>query len=249
MPPKSDTSTSSSGSNAKNCHSACVCKCEEALTGSRSFSVKAKVKKQKIPKMQDKERKAGAARDRKLPRFEVSGKVAARTAKVEWKFFKSNSCAMKERLVLAKGWRKLLRFTTQIANTGTADFVLGDPSQSDLFEYSECHDHFHLKGYALYELLDDQGREVARGRKMGFCLLDSISVGSDKAPRYDCSNQGLTKLYADVYNYRLDGQWVDITEVEAGDYTLRITVDPDSIFDSLPSSKKVAEVAVTIPPD
>jgi hypothetical protein len=42
---------------------------------------------------------------------------------------------------------------------------------------------------------------------------------------YNCNNQGISSGWADIYDYTLDGQWVDITGVNEGIYTLKVTVN------------------------
>jgi hypothetical protein len=67
---------------------------------------------------------------------------------------------------ITPGAHRVLRFTVSTPNIGDADAVVGDPlahvdpnhdgdfGDSDgLFEYAPCHNHFHYKHYATYELL------------------------------------------------------------------------------------------------
>ena len=74
------------------------------------------------------------------------------------------------------------------------------------------------------ELIDADGLVVSRGRKQGFCLLDSDC----DHPVYTCSDQGISAGCTDVYGMGLPCQYIDITDddVPDGSYTLRITVDP-----------------------
>ena len=41
-----------------------------------------------------------------------------------------------------------------------------------------------------------------------------------------CSDQGIQAGWADVYGAHLDCQWIDVTDVPAGIYTLEIEVNP-----------------------
>src|SRR5258706_13570711 len=66
------------------------------------------------------------------------------------------------------GTHTILRMTVMTPNIGTADNFVGNPRehmgppapdgsypQSDgLFEFATCHNHFHFRHYALYELID-----------------------------------------------------------------------------------------------
>ncbi|MCA9697946.1 MAG: hypothetical protein KC431_10515, partial [Myxococcales bacterium] len=42
---------------------------------------------------------------------------------------------------------------------------------------------------------------------------------------YTCYNQGLSLGWSDTYGAALDCQWIDVTDVAPGDYTLRMEVN------------------------
>ncbi|MEP7294843.1 MAG: lysyl oxidase family protein [Burkholderiales bacterium] len=148
--------------------------------------------------------------------------------------FASNACEIEEGTITA-GTKKLLRFTTQTRNIGTADLVLGNPATSPLFQWGGCHGHYHFQSFAQYRLLDATGSLVGTGKKVGFCLMDitRIDTSVNPSPRYTCSNQGIQAGWADVYSSNLSGQWIDITGLPAGQYILEITMDPLNIIDEL----------------
>ncbi|HHO54696.1 MAG TPA: hypothetical protein ENK18_28445 [Deltaproteobacteria bacterium] len=166
----------------------------------------------------------------------------------------ADSCEIYEGCVLAPGDRVLLRFDTTTPNEGSGDLFLGDPGTEaypgDGFVWSPCHQHFHFEGYADYQLLDDAGAVVAPGHKQAFCLIDieprRSGVG---APRYtSCSsNQGISSGWADTYGRDLDCQFVDITDVAPGTYTLRIEINYDRALAESDYSNNVTEVEVTVP--
>jgi hypothetical protein len=180
---------------------------------------------------------------------------AADTARVEWAYFEADDCAIVEGCVLESGWRRLLRFDTVTPNIGTGDLHMGAPSEDNpTFVYSECHDHYHFDGYADYRLMDDGGDEVGFGHKQAFCLLDSEQYITDdptvrRVEQYDCDDQGIQRGWADNYDASLDCQWVDVTDVAPGDYTLRIAINEMEIITELDYENNVAEVSVTVPPD
>ena len=67
---------------------------------------------------------------------------------------------------------------------------------------------------------------VAFGHKQAFCLLDSIRyVLGARSQGFFCDFQGISSGWADDYARELDGQWVDVTGVPEGDYTLVVTVN------------------------
>jgi hypothetical protein len=148
--------------------------------------------------------------------------------------------------------RMLLRFDTVSANRGTADLVVGAPppagENSDVFEWSQCHGHHHVRDYASYELLDATGTAVLTARKQSFCLQDDEDVQPGVPPTgYSCTDQGITRGWADVYGRYLPCQWIDITAIPAGSYTLRIVVNP---LHTLPESNydnNTFTVPVTVP--
>lgn len=143
-----------------------------------------------------------------------------------------DSCAVQEQCVSGTGMRRLLRFRTETVNLGTGDLEVGSPPlpehSDDRFEWSPCHKHHHFKGYALYELLDGDD-VVLVGRKQAFCVADNkhIEVLGVPFPQFDCAEQGLSRGWADVYELDIDCQWLDVTGLPSGTYTLRITVNPE----------------------
>lgn len=151
--------------------------------------------------------------------------------------FAANGCALEEGAVGTAGTRRLLHFDTVIMNAGDGDLVVGDRADPDnlyarLFEYAPCHGHFHISDFSVYELLraDNQSVVVA-GHKLGFCFRDNVAYSLGASNGYVCSNQGITSGWADVYERKVDGQWIDITGVPAGDYLVRITINASGSFD------------------
>ena len=161
--------------------------------------------------------------------------------------FSSSSCAVAEGLVQA-GTRKLLRFSTETRNQGTADIHLGNPATNPQFVWAPCHGHYHFNNYANYRLLDGNGRQVAAGLKIGFCLLDSIrwDANAPSRAKYDCGNQGIQQGWGDVYDSTLDGQWIDITGVPDGSYTLEMEVNPEHRLPESNYNNNITRIQITI---
>jgi hypothetical protein len=141
--------------------------------------------------------------------------------------FSTGACEVVEGCTPA-GTRRLLAFDTETRNIGTTDLVLGNPANNPLFEYAPCHDHYHFRDFATYQLLDASGRQVALGLKVGFCLEDIRRWDSNAPPAdfYTCDFQGIQAGWGDVYVSSLPCQWIDLAGVPAGVYTLRVEVDP-----------------------
>lgn len=145
--------------------------------------------------------------------------------------FRAGDCEVIEGCVGDIGRRTLLRFNTASANRGTADIFVGVPpppgQSNDVFEWSPCHMHHHVRNYASYELRDASGDVVLTARKQAFCLEDTEPVQPGiPASGYSCMRQGITRGWADVYNRELPCQWIDVTGIAPGTYTLRIVVNP-----------------------
>lgn len=183
-----------------------------------------------------------------LPDLTIDAGALSGSMTIEERAFGGGSCAVAERCVGEPGIRKLLRFSTRTPNIGTGDLYLGNPQQGGGFEYSACHAHYHFTGYARYRLLGGGGQIVAAGHKQAFCLLDldPNSAGAGP-PKYHCMNQGISAGWADVYDRYLDCQWVDITGVPSGTYTLEVAINPGGSFAESNYGNNVARVPVTIP--
>lgn len=142
-------------------------------------------------------------------------------------------CLLNEGCVSGFGVRELVRFTTRIDNIGEQDFYIGIPTPDNpQFNYDPCHGHYHFVGYAEYLLYDQMGQQRAQGFKNGFCVFD-LTCGGGVDGQYTCANQGLTAGCGDFYASGLTCQWIDITDVEDGDYKLVVRVnwdqDPDAV--------------------
>ena len=81
------------------------------------------------------------------------------------------------------GLRKLVRFTVMTPNTGNQDIFVGDPNDhvaadDGLFELATCHNHFHFRHYALYELVDPRtGRPVAETAACAVVAPTATDIG------------------------------------------------------------------------
>lgn len=148
---------------------------------------------------------------------------------------------------ITPGEHQLLRFTVATPNIGDADLVVGDPNEhlnDGLFEFASCHNHYHFKHYALYELVDPKTGFVWRAAKRGFCMIDIekfqgyTGVADNKRHFVSCGavgipgNQGISKGWSDVYVWKLGGQYFVLDggdgqpPVPPGNYIIRITVNP-----------------------
>ena len=167
--------------------------------------------------------------------------------------FLAGDCAYIEGTVGGTGLRRLLTFDTVVVNWGQLDAHIGDPADpvpplvAGDFVYSPCHDHYHFTDFIRYRLLDGANL-VAAGYKQAFCLRDDTAYTPLHSHAYECDNQGISAGWSDVYDRFLDGQWIDITDVPPGNYTLEATVNAvgkiPEVHDVRPNT---VLVAVTIP--
>ena len=195
----------------------------------------------------------------------------------------ASQCSIVEGGITA-GTHSVLRFTATTPNIGTADVFVGDPLQhvaanDGMFEYALCHDHFHFRHYATYELISVETGAVVQAAKRGFCMVDvQPAAGPDgpaggKATYDNCGTrstpgfQGISAGWADSYNRVLDGQYFVIDGLAPGDYVLRVTVNPPFVcgdadaarprdaagmchmFEESDYGNNVGEATVTIPSD
>jgi hypothetical protein len=154
------------------------------------------------------------------------------------------------------GMHMVLRFTVTTDNIGDADINIGDPrvhvaNNDGLFEFATCHQHYHFRNYARYELIDPVSGKSWRAAKRGFCMIDSLPVPASTTgnpPRSkqftvcgtltEAGNQGITKDWGDTYKFFLGGQYFVLDggdrqdPVPPGTYIIRITVNPPFVPDA-----------------
>jgi hypothetical protein len=103
------------------------------------------------------------------------------------------------------------------------------------FEFDPDHGHWHFDNYARYRLLSLNGDRLRTQSKVGFCMLDSLSVDPDLAgysssPRYpgcpDLGLQGISVGWADLYGISTPGQFIPIGGIPNGTYCLLGRADP-----------------------
>lgn len=187
------------------------------------------------------------------PDLTIDPKRVASQLQIVDRLFVSGECAVEEGSVGGTGYRRLLRFDTVILNSGDGDLVVGNREDeanpyANWFYYATCHDHYHLRGFAVYSLVDPRTGVVAEGRKQGFCMEDSFKYDGSKSGGYNCEYQGITSGWGDWYYKQLDGQWIDITGVPKGKYLLRVEVDAEDIFDEGEDRyPNVVEIEVNVP--
>lgn len=145
----------------------------------------------------------------------------------------ATNCHVVEGCLTGYGTRTVLGFDTHIKNIGATDYYVGNPSSNpDQFTFGNCHGHAHYEGYAEYVLYKPDGTMIPIGQKNGFCVMDLECSGGGSA-QYGCGNMGITAGCGDIYGAYLDCQWIDITDVDTGEYVLAVKVNWDQSPDAL----------------
>ena len=141
-------------------------------------------------------------------------------------------CLIGEGCLAGYGARDVINFSTRIANIGDADYYIGQPQTGNSqFIWDQCHGHWHYAGYAMYNIYDSTGVPLQAGFKNGFCVLDLQCFGG--TAKYGCGNMGISAGCADIYGAGLACQWLDITNIPAGRYTLVVRVNWDQSPDKI----------------
>jgi hypothetical protein len=162
----------------------------------------------------------------------------------------TDACAPVEGCVRALGQRYVLRFATRINNIGTTDYYIGSPgTQPQMFSFNNCHGHAHYAGYADYLLFDQAGNAIPVGFKNGFCVIDVGCFGG--TGQFGCSNMGISKQCYDEYGSGTTCNWIDITDVPNGTYTLVLRTNwqhaPDALGrHEMNYSNNYAQVCINI---
>ena len=199
-----------------------------------------------------------------LPDLIVDAATLAGLLTVSEEKVSQSSCTLQEGFVDSPGWHSLLRFTTSTPNIGPGALVIGNPAACGaLFEISSCHGHLHFKEYADYRFWTPGGydtwvamrdlttptnsgvnaaylaqatksRQLLVGRKMGFCMIDSVrysGAGNATPTFHSClMNQGLSAGWSDLYGANLDGQYVDLENLKEGLYVLEVHVNAEQLL-------------------
>jgi len=164
------------------------------------------------------------------------------------KDFTTNGCEVIEGCAIP-GTRRLLRFHIFTRNQGTADLILGAPQGNPLFEYASCHGHYHFRNFVMARLFDSNNVPVASAAKIGFCLLDDAPWDPNASPQpiYHCGFQGIQRGWDDFYWANLACQFIDITGLAGGEYTLELEVDPDNQLHESNEHNNIIRLPTVIP--
>ncbi len=131
------------------------------------------------------------------------------------------------------------------------------------------HNHWHYLGFDHYELRKASDYSlVAPDQKMGFCLGDRFSVkngivfsppeppGPFSSENCESGNpqalsvtEGITPGYGDLYGPQVEGQYIDVTGVAAGEYVIVHRVNEDHSVEESNYNDNNASVLVKLWPN
>lgn len=165
--------------------------------------------------------------------------------------FAAGTCEEATQCVLGTGDRRLLRFDAILDNIGEGDIFLGDPFVLiDDFVQGTCSTAGVQYVPAMSFSLRNGNVIVSQGETFGSCLSDMVRTDPNAAATatYDCD--ALTGISAG-WTHRNAGsspcQWVDITDVAPGPYTLRIELNTEDTLAEANYDNNVIEVPFTVP--
>jgi hypothetical protein len=192
-----------------------------------------------------------------LPDLRMNAPVAQASLFLTHVDVETNACEIMEACVNGSGERRVLEFEARVENWGPGDLNPGLEENNPLFEWSGCHEHYHFKDFSDYKLLKQDGTLAAQGHKQSFCLLsmspvDGADVPADPGVHPEPGETGCSFLqagYADIYGVGTPCQWIDVTDVEPGEYVMRLAVNPIGKVAEHDITNNVVEIPVTIPAD
>ncbi|OXM56112.1 lysyl oxidase [Amycolatopsis thailandensis] len=141
------------------------------------------------------------------------------------------------------------------------------------YEPAMAHQHWHLMNFERFTLVSQQGEVVVADRKNGFCLGDRFPIADAVKPPHvpgttgpdaklaerlranNCRHhepdaldvvEGISVGSGDDYKYDVDFQWLDITDVPSGTYTLVNTVNGDRTLSESDYGNNSSSVALSI---
>jgi hypothetical protein len=151
-----------------------------------------------------------------------------------------DSCEIFEGCALGAGRRAQMQIHVIVRNAGRRAVDLGYPWESPFFNPSLCQQANTIYGFIWAELRDSAGKLVASGSLSSSCI-------ADRAGGFTCMAQGLG-VGASAPQPRGQCDYLDVTGLGAGQYRLRLTVNPSGEIPESDRSNNSIEVMVDYPP-
>jgi hypothetical protein len=172
------------------------------------------------------------------------------------------------------GYRSTFTSTDWVASLRT--YYTSGQTQSHLvpkivyYWAGDGHNHWHIKDFDYYQVLDKNGATLAVSEKHGFCFEDNTefrdwsqnpkehpqvpqnpvykheSACGEQRPDATSIVHGLSVGWADTYPTTLPDQFIDITDLPDGDYVARVKVDGQGFIKESNEDNNTASVGITI---
>ena len=130
------------------------------------------------------------------------------------------------------------------------------------WEYHTPHRHWHVLDVAAYRLRNSLGQEVGSTPKVSYFLEDTRWIdrtlpgapltkqyrfrGRDRKRTARSLRTGISVGWADVYDTSVPGQYIDVTGLPAGQYTLEVEVNPERTLIESNYANNVVSVPVQL---
>jgi hypothetical protein len=163
----------------------------------------------------------------------------------EDRFFGEDDCSL-QKCLSGRGARRLLSFSLNLANRGDAPMILTLRDAPGV-KHVACDGSLFLDGFLRYDLFDAQG--VRRSSGVGdVALTCQRDLTAQSTSPFDCNTLGLEARSYRTFAGGSDCQWVDITTVPPGQYTLRMSINADGQLAESDLANNVLERQVVISP-
>jgi len=130
------------------------------------------------------------------------------------------------------------------------------PLGTFLYDGGTGHRHIHVADFEEYRLLDAGGKVVATHQKVSFCLMDNLQLHDATTPDVgvyrpsgECGSveQSINPGWTDYYAAPLFDQWIDVTDLPPGSYSVEIVADPDDLILEMDETNNSVRFPVIIP--
>jgi hypothetical protein len=165
-------------------------------------------------------------------------------ARFENVLFDASDCRL-QKCVGGQGPRRLLRFPLDVVNRGTGPAIVALRDAPGVRQVA-CDGSLFLDDFLRYEIFDAESVRRASGTgDVGMsCQLGFMAQSTSP---FDCETLGLEAHSYRSYSSEMDCQWVDVTTLPPGQYTLRVSVNAASRLAEQDFGNNVLERPVVIP--
>lgn len=162
----------------------------------------------------------------------------------EYALFGDGDCQL-QKCVAGPGPRRLLRFPLDVVNRGAGPIILALRDAPGVRQVA-CDGSLFFEDFLRYEIIDaDSTRRASGAGDVGIaCQLGATAESSSP---FDCDMIGLEAHSYRSYASGADCQWVDVTTLPPGEYTLRVSVNAASRLAEQDFGNNVLERTVVIP--